>query len=220
MRKITFIEFAELKQGDGKGPKYEAGKTYYLPHDHCDRWLGEGVAQEAAPEAKAENEPSAPPLNGSNVRMVKNGRRFDVVGPDDHKFNDKPLSADEAEKLRARVLIGEIKMPMPEGQPVFEMPPRIETDKITFRQDMSKDGVRSFYVLANWPKETRISDQLLDLMDDTGIFALDAENSQLTITVANGFATYRVGETDEQDEHFCTWIEGMYEPAPEAPPAG
>jgi hypothetical protein len=114
MQKILFTEFAELRQGDGLGPKFYAGKAYWLTHDQAVRWKSEGVAEDAPADMAAENEQQPEPLRPHNVKIVRDGTRYNVVGPDDYHFNDHPLKAHDAEKLRQRVLAGEITLPAAE----------------------------------------------------------------------------------------------------------
>src|SRR6185312_5846587 len=121
MIKVVFLEFAEIKQGDGKGPKYLAGKAYWLTPDQANRWTTEGIAEAAPADMPAENEPTHYRPTPSQVRIVKSGRsRYDVVGPADHKFNSSPLTAAEAERLRQSVLNGEVEMPLPYSDPKVE----------------------------------------------------------------------------------------------------
>ena len=119
MQKVKFLEAAELKQGDGKGPKFTAGKAYWLSPDQATRWKSEGIAEDAPASMKAENEPEHYLPRPDQVKLVgvKNGR-WDVIGPNDHRFNSRPLTADEAEKLRLAVLNGEIRMPLATETPV------------------------------------------------------------------------------------------------------
>lgn len=103
-QKILFTEFAELKQGDGKGPKFLAGKAYWLPPDQAVRWKAEGIAEDAPADMAAENEPALT-LRPDDVRIVRAGRnRYDVVGPNGMKFNDEPLSAHDAELRRKDII--------------------------------------------------------------------------------------------------------------------
>jgi hypothetical protein len=114
MQKVLFTAFAELKQGDGKGPKFFAGKAYWLSPDQAVRWKSEGVAEDAPADMAAENEPQTYLPNPKDVRLVRVSRgRFDVLGLSDHKYNEQPLTADAAEKLRKRVLAGEAAAPVP-----------------------------------------------------------------------------------------------------------
>jgi hypothetical protein len=57
MPKILFTSDAQLKQGDGKGPRFEAGKVYNLTSDACERWKRRKVAVDAPDDAPAANEP-------------------------------------------------------------------------------------------------------------------------------------------------------------------
>src|SRR5690242_11620616 len=106
MQKILFTEFAELKQGDGKGPQYYPGKAYWLTPDQAARWKAEGVADDAPADMAAENEQDRgpAPLRPEHVKIVRTkGNRYHVVGPDDYRFNDEPISAADAERLRKDV---------------------------------------------------------------------------------------------------------------------
>ncbi len=103
-QKILFTEFAEIKQGDGKGPRFEAGKAYWLSPDQAERWKAEGVAENAPEDMAADNEPVLT-LRHNDVRLARAGHnRYDVLGPNGMKFNDAPLSAHDAELLRKRIL--------------------------------------------------------------------------------------------------------------------
>lgn len=133
MLKILFLEFAELAQGDGKGPKYFPGKAYWLTPDQAIRWKAEGVAEDAPADMPAENEEARgpAPLRPDSVRIVRTkGSRYNVVGPDDYKFNDEPISAADAERLRKDVLDGKVTMsvaePVQEPAPLPPTPPQID----------------------------------------------------------------------------------------------
>lgn len=121
MQKVRFTEFAELKQGDGKGPKYAAGKAYWLTDDQAIRWKSEGVAEDAPADMETENDRGDDPVRPEHIRIVRNGRRYDVVGPDEQKFNDEPLTAGQAEKLRQGVIAGEAQAIVPPA-PAMEEP--------------------------------------------------------------------------------------------------
>ncbi len=104
MQKVLFFEFVEMKQGDGLGPKFEAGKAYWLSTDQAERWKAEGVAEDAPKHIEAENEPALV-LRPPNIRIVRAAHnRYDVLGPNDAKFNDAPLTPRNAELLRKRIL--------------------------------------------------------------------------------------------------------------------
>ncbi len=123
MQKILFLEFAELRQGDGKGPQYLAGKAYWLTPDQAVRWKSEGVAEDAPEDMVAENEHhrGPAPLRPENVRIIKRKNKFHVTGPEGyHPFHDEPLSAHEAEKLRQSILAGEHKARVIEPKPTLE----------------------------------------------------------------------------------------------------
>lgn len=49
MPKVLFVDDAELKQGDGKGPKFDKGHVYDLAPDQAQRWMVRGKA-EAVPQ--------------------------------------------------------------------------------------------------------------------------------------------------------------------------
>ncbi len=123
MQKILFLEFAELRQGDGRGPKYLAGKAYWLTPDQAVRWKSEGIAEDAPEDMAAENEyhRGPIPLRPENVRIIKRKNKYHVTGPEGyHPFHDEPLNAHEAEKLRQSILTGEHKAVVIEPEPAPE----------------------------------------------------------------------------------------------------
>lgn len=125
MLKILFTEFAELRQGDGKGPQFFPGKVYWLTPDQAVRWKAEGVAEDASVDSVAENEPERgpEPLRPGNVRIVKRKNKFHVIGPEGYPpFHDEPLTADEAEKLRQRILSGDVPHAAPAAPVIIAAP--------------------------------------------------------------------------------------------------
>ena len=146
MQKILFTEFAELRQGDGRGPKYLAGKAYWLTPDQAVRWKAEGVAEDAPEDMAAENEHERGPmpLRPENVRIIKRKNKFHVVGPDGYApFHDEPLTAQEAEKLRQRILAGEVKIAEAYGGVTVASS---ETDKTTSSLDKTFSSIERRYV--------------------------------------------------------------------------
>lgn len=217
MVKVKFLEFAELKQGDGKGPQYLAGKAYWLAPDQADRWKAEGVAEDAPEDMPTENEPTHYRPKPNQVRIVKTvGRnRFDVVGPNEHKFNAEPLSAHEVERLRASVLNGEVAMPLPahkakaSSAKTEETAKPVEPQPIQIHMDTVGDN-RVASIASDWPKVTNLREDML--VDDQGPPATKVEDGKITITVENGVGIYQIGEKDDQGYHTCTLVEGVYEP--------
>lgn len=112
MRKAIFLR--TCKPANSSGKVFEQGKSYWMAEESFRYWQGEDAVVEAAPDAVAENEP-VQPLHPDKVVIRSAGRgRYHVHGPDNHRFSDRPLSADEAERLRQDVLDGRVKMPAPE----------------------------------------------------------------------------------------------------------
>lgn len=63
--KITFLKRHEVKQGDGKGPVYEAGKTYdfdgFVAESYARKYVERGLAVEyVAPPVAPAPEPEPP----------------------------------------------------------------------------------------------------------------------------------------------------------------
>lgn len=215
MQKILFTEFAELRQGDGKGPKFLAGKAYWLTDDQAWRWKGEGVAEDAPADMAAENEEArgADPLRPEHVTIVRAGRNRHHVLVRGEQISAAPLTAAEAERLRQRVLAGDVKAPTPE----LPLPPAASydlPDKIVFRTRMI-DGERVIFVEAPWPKRVRVAASFLADADGEHISVV---HDQLNLTVANGIAAYRIGADDDgPGSHLCELIEGMFDPDVEIP---
>lgn len=130
MQKILFTEFAELKQGDGKGPQFFAGKAYWLSVDQAVRWKREGVAIDAPINMVAENERGNAPVRPEHIKIKRvRGGLYHVYGQDDYRFTQEAVNAGEAEKLRQRIIAGEVKMTVaasetatPAAAPVIEQP--------------------------------------------------------------------------------------------------
>jgi hypothetical protein len=114
MPKILFTENAELKRGDGSGPRFDAGKVYLLPVDACERWKRRNKAVAAPDDALAVNEPAPKrPSRAANAGAAKptfviveaGEGLFNVAAAvDGVKVNDKPLPLAEAEALLAEKL--------------------------------------------------------------------------------------------------------------------
>jgi hypothetical protein len=97
MPKVLFTQDAELKQGDGKGPKFEKGKVYDLTADQAERWIRRGVATDdpkaiaaASPEPKVYAKPAEPALDlsGSGAKVVSTSQSAPAEG--DAKPANKP----------------------------------------------------------------------------------------------------------------------------------
>jgi hypothetical protein len=216
MQKILFTEFAELRQGDGKGPKYFAGKAYWLTPDQAERWKTEGVAQDAPADMAAENEEDngPAPLRPEHIRIVRTkGSRYNVTGPNDHKFNDEPLTAAGAELLRKAILDGKVVMPQPEPT-LLDPPAADQPQPVTFIERI-EGGIKKVFVAADWPMKILIDDQMLSDQGQNDILTLVGDH--LDISVANGFATYHLDPADEQGRHKGELISGTFEAPPVAP---
>lgn len=186
-QKILFTEPAEIKQGDGNGPKFEAGKAYWLSPDQAVRWKAEGVAEDAPLGMSAENEPALT-LRPDDVRLLRAGRnRYDVVGPNGIKFNDAPLSAGDAEKLRQRIL--------EQGPPLHFVDPA-GAASITLHQDIVGEK-KIVSVGEEWPNRTVIDPHFLAHLSEIETDIATVDGDRLLIVVANGHAEYRrLGETE------------------------
>lgn len=224
LQKVYFLEFAELKQGDGKGPKFHAGKAYWLTPDQAARWIGEGVAEAASDDVVAENEPGPAPTRPEHVQIKSTRRnRFNVYAHG-RIINERPLKPDEAERLRADILAG--KTALPEALPIEESEPETRTAElgpttddakpITFQQQIA-GGKKTIYALEEWPKESLIAKEALELGQVEGVFVIT--DDKLEIAVGNGMAIYQLGPLDEQGNfRRATLAESTFYPPP-APPA-
>jgi FkbM family methyltransferase len=114
MRKVMFLTTQRVAQGDGMGPVFEAGKAYWLRPDSIEYWQGLDAIADAPAEMHTENDPPAPPITARIVRVK--GGRYNVVGHSG-KFNDEPLSAEMAERMRADVLAGKVQVKPAEPPP-------------------------------------------------------------------------------------------------------
>lgn len=58
MQKVTFTRTVKVAKGDGSGPTYEKGKSYWLRPDSVAYWQSEDAVVIADVDAVAENEPA------------------------------------------------------------------------------------------------------------------------------------------------------------------
>lgn len=129
MRKVLFVKTQTVAKGDRSGPTFEAGKAYYLRDDSIEYWRGLDAVVDAPDDMPTENHPGITILRPDDVRIVRaRGGRYNVVGPDDYKFNRDPLLAHDAEKLRQSVLNGDDDEPPAKALPIIEpTPPAISS---------------------------------------------------------------------------------------------
>lgn len=95
--------------------------------------------------------------------------------------------------------------PAPRGKQKDDGP-----EAIQIRQDMDGDK-RTLYVVKPWPKVTRVTEEMLTGSDAAIVVA----DGNVTITVANGFATYKIGEEAAGRFRDCELVDSKYEEAPE-----
>lgn len=83
-------------------------------------------------------------------------------------------------------------------------------EAIHIRQEMDGDK-RTLYVVKSWPKVTRVTEEMLTGEDA----AIVVKDGILTITVANGFAIYKIGEEAGGGYRDCALVDSKYEEEPE-----
>lgn len=206
-QKILFTEFAELRQGDGKGPKFHPGKAYWLSPDQVERWRAEGIADYAPAHMQAENEPALT-LRSDDVRLVRSGRRYDLLGPGDIKFNDAPLNAGDAETLRRDILAQGVDHPSVRKftQPAFV--DRADAVPIVLHQHEDAPGIRTYFVDQVWPQRTTVSPDFLS--SASPILTIDGD--RMLLVLENGHAEYRrLGETAAGDVVY-EFVTGDFQP--------
>lgn len=206
MQKVMFTRTVKVAQADGKGPTYEAGKAYWMRPDSVMYWQSEDAVTDAPADMVAENEPK-PGIRAADVRIEASGRaRYNVV-VHGVTLTDKPVKADEAERLRQRLLSGDAELlamlqPAPAMQ-VVQNEPVDEAKSIILRQDR-KDDVVTIYVAEPWPAKARID---LDAVEGSEFITVDGND--VMVAVANGSALYRRNGED------FDLVEQSYEAAPE-----
>lgn len=208
MRKVLFVKTQTVAKGDGTGPTFEAGKAYYLRDDSVEYWRGLDAVVDAPEDMSAENRPAITVLRPDDVRIVRTrGSRYNVVGPDDYKFNKDPLSAHDAEKLRQSILNGDDEPEAPENPPV-DYGRAIIITTLT-----APDLSVKLYAAEPWPQRTCVAKELLAAAQPY----LTVDGNIITFDTANGMAIYVVAEELERETIF-TLQESTYEPAPALPP--
>ncbi|MEI9804087.1 MAG: hypothetical protein WDN48_05985 [Pseudolabrys sp.] len=85
-----------------------------------------------------------------------------------------------------------------------------DIESVEIRQETVPGGQRTLYAAKPWPKVTRIADEMLTDPDA----ALVVKDGHVTITVANGFATYKLSADAGMGYRDCDLVDSKYEEAP------